>query len=174
MCLMRRSRRRWDDYPRMSAVDTRDYLIKELQECVPGMEQIRSSEVDDNRSGAAMGWMLIAKMAMWNKEWDTALAALENLEKIYGDLMQYPLEDIPFRYKNTPESIFEIQHTYTAGGLNYSSNVACICMPYPRTGKLGSLQRCGDPRIGRCRYDLVADASQCLLFCQSDAGGNQR
>ncbi|MGN1046217.1 MAG: RagB/SusD family nutrient uptake outer membrane protein, partial [Candidatus Cryptobacteroides sp.] len=36
--------------------------------------------------------------------------------------------------KNTPESIFEIQHTYTAGGLDYTSNVACMCMPYPRSG----------------------------------------
>lgn len=134
--------------PRMSAVETRDYLIEELQECVPGMEQIRSSEVDDNRSGAAMGWMLIAKMAMWNKEWDTALAALENLEKIYGDLMQYPLEDIPFRYKNTPESIFEIQHTYTAGGLNYSSNVACICMPYPRTANSAVYSGVEIPELG--------------------------
>lgn len=118
--------------PRMSAVDTRNALIEELQECVPLMDQIRTSEVEDNRCGAAMGWMLIAKMAMWNKRWDAALDALDNLEVIYGDLEQYPLSDIPFSMKNTPESIFEIQHTYTAGGLNYTSNVACICMPRPR------------------------------------------
>lgn len=119
--------------PRMSAVETRSELIEELQACVPKMPQIRTSEVEGNRCGAAMGWMLIAKMAMWNKDWDTALQALTSLESIYGDLAQYPLSDVPFRYKNTPESIFEIQHTYTPGGLNYTSNIACICMPYPRT-----------------------------------------
>ncbi|MCD8033241.1 MAG: RagB/SusD family nutrient uptake outer membrane protein [Alistipes sp.] len=118
--------------PRMSAVDTRNALIEDLLETIPFMEQIRTSDIADNRCGAAMGWMLIAKMAMWNKLWDTALDALDNLEAIYGDLEQYPLSDVPFRIKNTPESIFEIQHTYTAGGLIYTSNVACICMPRPR------------------------------------------
>lgn len=118
--------------PRMSAVDTRNALIEELQACVPCMEQIRTSEIADNRCGAAMGWMLIAKMSMWNERWDTAIGALNELEAIYGDLEQYPLSDIPFSRKNTPESIFEIQHTYTAGGLIYTSNVACICMPRPR------------------------------------------
>lgn len=118
--------------PRMSAYDTRDSLIHDLQRCVPLMAQRRTSEEPDNRSGAAMGWMLIAKMAMWNEQWDTAIEAIEKLESLYGDLMQYPLEDVWFRNKNTPESIFEIQHTYTAGGLAYTSNVACVGTP-PRT-----------------------------------------
>ena len=119
--------------PRMSAVDTRNELIADLQEILPQIDQIRTSEVEGNRAGAAMGWMLIAKMAMWNKLWDTAIDAIEHLESIYGNLDQYPLEDIMFRNKNTPESIFEIQHTYTAGGVVYTSNVAAICMPYPKT-----------------------------------------
>lgn len=80
-----------------------------------------------------MGHMLIAKLAMWNKDYDKALEAIAVLEQIYGDdLSVYPVSDIPFRMKNTPESIFEVQHTYTAGGLIYTSNVASICMPYPR------------------------------------------
>ncbi len=115
--------------PRMSAVETRNYLIEELMEVVPDLDQVRSSEIADNRMGAAVGWMLAAKMAMWNKQWDTALEALGELEKIYGTLDQYPLSDIPFRMKNTPESILEIQHSYTSGGLIYTSNYACICMP---------------------------------------------
>ena len=108
---------------RMSAVETRNYLIKELSEVVPLMEQVRSSEIASNRTGAATGWMLIAKMAMWNKEWDIALNAISKLEDIYGDLSQYSLEDVMFRNKNTPESIFEIQHSYVTGGLNYTSNL---------------------------------------------------
>lgn len=120
--------------PRMSAIETRNTLIKDLQKSLGTLDQIRSNEVPENRVGAAVGWMLIAKMAMWNKQWETALKALTNLESIYGDLSQYSLDDIPFRFKNTPESIFEIQHTYTAGGLIYTSNVANMCMPYPRSG----------------------------------------
>ena len=108
--------------PRMSAVETRNYLIEELMEVVPDLDQVRSSEIADNRMGAAVGWMLAAKMAMWNKQWDTALEALGELEKIYGTLDQYPLSDIPFRMKNTPESILEIQHSYNTGGLIYTSN----------------------------------------------------
>ena len=101
---------------RMSAKETRDYLIDELQRYVPSMDQVRSSEVADNRMGAAMGWMMIAKLAQWNHRWDDALEALGELEKIYGDLQQYPLEDIMFRNKNTPESIFEVQWTSQTSG----------------------------------------------------------
>lgn len=127
---------------RMPADETRAALIEELLEFLPLCEQIRTSEISDNRSGAAMGWMLVAKMAMWNKDWDTAISALNRLETIYGDLEQYPLSDIPFRYKNTPESIFEIQHEYVAGGISYASNVAAICTPYGRAS-------------GTCIYDGV-------------------
>ena len=135
--------------PRMSAVETRAELVKEMREILPGIAQKRTSEVTGNRAGAAMGWMLMAKMAMWNKDWNSAIEAIEHLESIYGDLNQYPLEDIMFRNKNTPESIFEIQHTYTAGGVNYSSNVAAICMPYPKT--TGEAIYCGAeiPELGK-------------------------
>ena len=54
----------------------------------------------------------------WNKQWDVALDALEQIETIYGPLSQYDYaENILFRNKNTPESIMEIQHTYTQGAL---------------------------------------------------------
>ncbi len=119
--------------PRMSADDTRAFLIDELQGCVEVLDKVRSAEVTDNHMGAAVGYMLIAKMAQWNKEWQTSLEALTKIEEIYGDLQEYPLSDIPFRYKNTPESIFEVQHTYTLGGLSYTSNVAALCLPYTKT-----------------------------------------
>ncbi len=118
---------------RMPAVDTRNYLIEELEKWVPELDQIRSSEITDNRCGAAMGWMLMAKLAMWNQRWEDALRALKHLEEIYGSLSQYPLSDIPWRVKNTPESIFEIQRTYTEGGLSVVSNCAAICTPHPRS-----------------------------------------
>lgn len=119
--------------PRMSARESRDKLIEQLQYYAPLMKQERTSEARENRLGAAVAWMLIGKLAMWNQQWNTALDALKELEKIYGNLSDYDFEtNVKFRNKNTPESIMEIQHTYTAGGLVYTANVASICMPYPR------------------------------------------
>ena len=119
--------------PRMDAGKTRDKVIEDLLSIAPLAAQTRTYDNEANRLGAACAYMLVAKMAMWNKEWDIALDALENIETIYGSLSQYNYaENILFRNKNTPESIMEIQHVYTQGGLTYTSNVACICQPYPR------------------------------------------
>jgi len=116
---------------RMPATATRDYIIDELKEYVPYMEQQRTYEDPEHRFGAAMGWMMIAKLAQWNKRWADARDAVAQLEKIYGDLSQYPLADIPFRYKNTPESIFEAQFTYSANGLQVLTSANAVLMPYP-------------------------------------------
>lgn len=122
---------------RMSAVDTRNTLIEELKIYTPTLPQIRTCDQEINNCGAAMGWMLIAKMAAWNKEWDTVIEACSHLEEIYGDLNQYPYSDVCFRYKNTPESIFEINHEYKEGGIEYTTPsglpVCIIMMPYPKT-----------------------------------------
>ena len=116
--------------PRMSAVETRAKLIEDLQSIAPLAPQTRTSDNEGDRLGASCAYMLIAKMAMWNKEWDTALDALKEIEKIYGDFKQYDyVENVLFRNKNTPESIMEVQHIYVQGGLSYTSNVACICTP---------------------------------------------
>jgi hypothetical protein len=114
---------------RMPAVATRDSMIKDLLEYVPKMSQVRSNQVTDNRAGAAMGWMLIGKLAQWNKEWDIARDAMDKLEKIYGDLSQYKLEDVLLSKKNTDESIFEVQFTYSETGLKVTTSAACICTP---------------------------------------------
>ena len=100
-------------YPRMSAVATRAYLIEELNGYLAQMKDadtnqsnetkffVRTSEIKENRAGAPMALMLVAKMAMWNAAKDTeqtpeywydiALTALKDLEGIYGSLAQYPL-----------------------------------------------------------------------------------
>lgn len=132
----------------MSAVETRAALSKELLEFAPKMEQIPTASEKGNRCGAAMAWMLIAKMQMWNGQWQEALAALEQLRAIYGDLSQYSLADIPFRYKNTAESIFEIQHTYEKGGVSYASNCASVCMPHPRAGDSYTYDGVDIPELG--------------------------
>lgn len=122
--------------PRMPATDTRNYLIEELLEYVPHMPQRRTNDVSGNRSGAAMGWMLIGKLAQWNKRWDVARDAMNQLEQIYGDLSQYSLDDVMLRNKNTKESIFEIQFTYAETGLKVTTNAAAICMPTRGTGAI--------------------------------------
>ena len=126
--------------PRMSAVDTRTALIEDLMGIVPHMTQIRTCDIPKSdayqgRATASMGWMLIAKMAMWNKDWDTALESIGKLEGLYGDLSKYNIEDIQFSRKLTPESIFEVQHAYQKGGISMASNVATVCMPQRNGGK---------------------------------------
>ncbi len=120
--------------PRMDAKATRDSVIADLQKIAPLASQTRTSDNDGQRLGAACAYMIIAKCAMWNKEWNVAIDALKKIEKIYGTLAEYDLkENVMFRNKNTPESIMEVQHVYTQGGLTYTSNVACICTPTRKT-----------------------------------------
>lgn len=101
--------------------------------------KVRGGDAPNNRSGYAHGLMLMAKFAMWNQEWEMALAPLEKLEKLYGDLSEanYPLHEVQWRYKNTAESIFEIQHEYSRDGVRYYGNVAAIMTPkYDRSKDL--------------------------------------
>ena len=129
--------------PRMSAIETRGYIVDELLELLakPGVKQERSYESlsnEDYRMGAAFGWMVCAKLAMWNGSkdeisginwWDKALTAISHLEEIYGDLNQYPISDIRFRNKYTRESIFEIANLYDEDGLKVYGNIACFFTP---------------------------------------------
>ncbi len=119
---------------RMPAVDTRTALIKELQDYVLSLPLQRTSDVADNRISAPMAYMLIGKMAMWNKDYATALTALKEIQKIYGQLVQYPLTDTYFRNKNTPESIFEVQFTWSALGLKKTTTVAAFFTPSKASG----------------------------------------
>lgn len=134
--------------PRMNASETRESLIEELEGCVEDLPQKRTSDIEGNRIGAPVGWMLIAKMSMWNGEWDRALAAIDHLDAIYGDLSQYPLGDLWFSKKNTPESILEIQHEYVAGGIDYTSNCASALMPHPRISGTCTYNNVDIPELG--------------------------
>lgn len=121
---------------RMSAVETRQTLIDMLKQYVPTLPQVRTVDQPKNNCGAAMGWMMIAKLAAWNKDWDNVIYACEHLEAMYGDLSQYPYSDVMFRNKNTPESIFEINHEFVEGGIDYTTPsslaISSVLMPYPR------------------------------------------
>ncbi len=143
--------------PRQDAVQTRSILISQLEEAVKDMPAQRAYDLKLQRAGWAFTEMLIAKMAMWNackdpdnasSWWAKAITALEALEEVYGDLTEesYPLNDVSFRIKNTPESIFEIQHTYTPGGLQYSANYGAVLMPYPQKK---------DEATGKCTFNGI-------------------
>lgn len=121
---------------RMSAIDTRDSLIKDLNKYAADLPQKRTSDVAQNRISAPVAYMLIAKMAMWNKDWQTALTALNKIKIIYGSLAQYKLTDTWFRNKNTSESIFEVQYIWSATGLKKTSSVAAYFTPYKTGGTI--------------------------------------
>ncbi|MGX5820720.1 RagB/SusD family nutrient uptake outer membrane protein [Chitinophaga lutea] len=133
--------------PRMDAGDTRDSLIRELQRFAPSLPQARTSDVPQNRISAPMAYMLIGKLALWNKDYATCAAAMEEIRKIYGQLAQYPLSDTWFRNKNKPESIFEVQFTWSATGLKKTSTVAAFFTP-PKTSGTSTYDGVNVPELG--------------------------
>jgi len=115
---------------RMPAAMIRDSLIADLQKWAPALPQTKSSSIADNRIGASLAYMLIGKMALWNKKWDVCIAAMQKLKAIYGALSQYSLTDTWFRNKNRAESIFEVQYS----GTIKISNVATQMTPARASG----------------------------------------
>lgn len=90
-----------------------------------------SQQRDREHAGYPLALMLMAKMALWEEAWDDALSALDLLEELYGEFSEerYPLEQCRWRYKNTAESIFEIQHCWSFNGVQFPGNVANILTP---------------------------------------------
>ena len=134
--------------PRMSANDTRDYLINELLEiALPvnmggrGLMPLKRSydQPVNNRMNGAIALMIAAKMALWNERWDDAVRAVSALETGcgYGEFAAnpeafgktYPLTDIPFSRKYTPESILEISNTFEPYGVQQTGYIAVVSTP---------------------------------------------
>ena len=114
--------------------EIRDALYKELkEEAIPYFTaenglKCRSNQVKDQHAGYALGLMLMAKMAMWNEDWQAAVDALSLLEEVYGEFNEnnYPLKDIWWRNNNIDESIFEIQHSWSPDGAKFYGALAQI------------------------------------------------
>lgn len=117
--------------PRRSANEIRQILYEDLTAAQRYLPQQRTNEDPENRAGAAFGYMLMSKFMLWNENWEEALVPLKKLEEIYGEFSEarFPLEQIMWRYKNTDESIFEVQHEYSFDGIKYYQNIAPIMMP---------------------------------------------
>ena len=129
--------------PRTPANDIRRELYMDIKDnALPHLDSVKTSKIPGNRAGHALGLMLMAKFAMWyapenldGRSWSDAEWALSQLQKIYGDFTAdpeefekiYPLDDTRWALKNTDESIFEIQHDWTANGLKYQGK---MCRAY--------------------------------------------
>ena len=116
--------------PRTDANEIRRILYDDIKVyALPYLTPARTCEISGNRAGHALGLMLMAKFAMWYKDWDAAEDALEQLELIYEDFNEerYPLDDTRWSKKNTPESIFEIQHAWSATGIKFQGK---LCRTY--------------------------------------------
>lgn len=126
---------------RTSAKEIRNFCIDELcdlLEVKKALPYVRTYELsNDFRIGAAVGFVIAGKMCLWNGRYGDAVRIFGHLEDIYGKgagnpdriLEQYPLTDIPFSQKYTPESIFEIPHVYKDFGLQYTGALASVCTP---------------------------------------------
>ena len=121
--------------PRTDAKIIRRTLYQDLKEnALPYFTEenglkTRPSEIKGNRAGYALSLMLMAKFAMWTEDWKDAMFALDKLESLYGELSSYPLEETSWNLKNTPESIFEIQHAWSPDGVQYSSSYGRMLLP---------------------------------------------
>ena len=123
--------------PRTSASEIRSVLYDDLKNnALPFFTdenglRCRANEVKNQHAGYALTLMLMAKFAMWNSEWTDALYALDLLEQTYGEFSEnnFPLDEIQWRYKNTDESIFEIQHAWSADGVKFYGQVASVMSP---------------------------------------------
>ena len=120
--------------PRCDAKVIRRDLYKDLDTMLVKVSdesglKARPSEIKGNRAGYALSLMLMAKFAMWTADWNEAMSALKELEKLYKNLSDYPLEETSWNIKNTPESIFEIQHAWSPDGVQYSSSYGRLLFP---------------------------------------------
>lgn len=127
--------------PRMSAEDTRNAMIDELQYWILEKEALpfqRTYDNPDHRIGAAVGLFLGGKMAMWTKRWGDAITFFNKIEEIYGNGPgapegslngKYPLSDIPFGKKFVGESILESSNTYNEYGYEVTHTLASVVTP---------------------------------------------
>lgn len=149
--------KRIERLPRMSAFETRAILIAELQDCVDALKEGKAAEVANEHAGWAFCHMLIAKMAMWNEDWDSAETSLLALKDCYGDYTRtaYPIEENCFSFKQKKEIIFEIQHYYDDGGLKVTTNLACYMMPHRATGETDIYDGVQIPELGNAATTYV-------------------
>lgn len=91
----------------------------------------------DYRFSAALGLMIAGKCHMWNGLYDDAIVVYSVLEDIYGHYadnpaafgQDYPLTDIPFGRRYTPESIWEVPNHSEDYGIQMYGTLAIYVTP---------------------------------------------
>ena len=139
--------------PRMSAKETRDYLIDELMEYLlpislggkQALPFVRTYETPDQKAyaGAAVGLMVAGKMCLWNERYEDAITVFGQIEQIYGNCRgdsnkgkfatDYPLIDVKWSRKYVKESILELGNVVEEYGLIIKGGIASWCMPMRTT-----------------------------------------
>jgi hypothetical protein len=113
---------------RTAASVIRDSLIADLKGCAGDLPlQQKGDNTGRATQGAALA--LLEKIALFNKNWQVAIDAGEQIvqENQYKLLPDYA--DI-FNTKNNAESIFEVQYSYSiSGGVQRSQQIPSYCMP---------------------------------------------
>lgn len=118
--------------PRSSADSIRNVLIEDLEHYAPFLRKTATGN-DLGRVTQGFAYTLIAKIALFNKNWEKAKWASEQVinDKVYSLNMDYA--DI-YKVENNKESIFEIQYSYSPTGIMRSHQIYNWCMPAPKSG----------------------------------------
>lgn len=132
--------------PRRSAIDIRNDIAKEicsyiLPASMGGKASLpfRRTYADGTqyRFSAALGLMIVGKCYMWNERYDDVVTVYSLLEDIYGHYADhpedfgkdYPLTDLPFGMRYTPESIWEVPNLSEDYGIQMYGSLAVYVTP---------------------------------------------
>ena len=100
--------------------------------------------LNEYRIGSMVGFVIAGKLAMWNIDFHRAIDFYSYIEDVYGSLSageyepenalaDYPISDVMFRNRYTPESIFELPGYAKDYGLRVTSGLASRCTPSRKT-----------------------------------------
>ncbi len=141
--------------PRKPAKELRTILMDELEywllekQALPNIKTYDSA--NEYRIGKMVGLTIAGKLALWNKSYDRALKFFQPIYELYKSpqativnpldpeadptddpsnaLLGYPIKDVMFRYRYTPESILELPGYSKDYGLRVVQNLASRCTP---------------------------------------------
>lgn len=118
--------------PRTNASEIRKKLIADLKLFSKDLPLIATG-VNTGRITKGAALALLTKIALFEKDWQSAIDAGEEIIKDNNYKLLNSYADV-FKSKNNEESIFEIQFSYSATGVKRSHTLSSNCMPAPRVG----------------------------------------
>jgi len=112
--------------PHTNATTIRNTLMNDLETYAPFL-----ATTSRGRGTRGAAYALIARIALFNKNWEKARWATEQVisSGTYTLLADYASASTT---KNGRESVFEIQFTYSPTGTQRANNIAIYCMPAPK------------------------------------------